>query len=321
MPIVTINLPLVSIVTPSFNQGEYIEETIQSILDQDYPNIEHIVIDGASTDGTVSMLKRYDRTISWLSEPDRGQSDAINKGFRRARGDILTWLCADDVYERNTVAKIVKHFEEHSSTDMVYGECLYIDSTGETIGKYPSRDFDIAALLPFGFIPQPTVFMRKSVLDRVGLVDTDLHFAMDLDLWVRIAMGGRVDFIPEILARYRLHDGTKTVSSREAFEREGIRVKERYLNDANFKKCLDSSYRNVSCRVYLKTASFYFYEGEVTKTVQYLIKAFAANPVSRELWGLPYGAWRSIRRMRNRRMVPHSSERRIKYVVRSRPGS
>jgi glycosyltransferase involved in cell wall biosynthesis len=314
-------LPLVSVITPSFNQGEFIEETIQSILDQDYPNIEHIVIDGASTDGTVSMLKRYDRRISWLSEPDRGQSDAINKGFRRARGDIMTWLGADDVYERNTVAKIVKHFEEHSDTGMVYGECLYINSMGQTIGKYPSRDFDIAGLLLFGFIPQPTVFMRKSVLDRVGLVDTDLHFAMDLDLWVRIAMSGRVDFIPAILARYRLHDGTKTVSSSGAFEREGIRVKERYLNDANFKKCLDSSYRNVSCRVYLKIASFYFYEGEVTKTVQYLMKAFAANPVSREFWGLPYGAWRSIRRMQNRRMVPHSSERRIEYVVRSGRGS
>jgi len=318
---VTINLPLVSIVTPSFNQGEFIEETIQSILNQDYPNIEHIVIDGASTDGTLSVLKRYDGRIFWLSQPDRGQSDAINKGFRRARGDILTWLCADDLYERTTVAKIVKHFDEHSATAMVYGECLYIDSMGETIGKYPTRDFDIAALLLFGFIPQPTVFMRKSVLDRVGLADTDLHFAMDLDLWVRIAMSGRVDFISEILGRYRLHDGTKTVSSSGAFEREGIRVKERYLNDTNFKKCLDSSYRNVSCRVYLKIASFYFYEGEVTKTIQYLMKAFAANPVSRELWGLPYGAWRSIRRMRNRRMVPHSSDRRIEYVVRSGRGT
>jgi glycosyltransferase involved in cell wall biosynthesis len=312
-------LPLVSIVTPSFNQGAFIGDTIESILAQDYAHIEHIVIDGGSTDDTIGVLQHYNEKISWTSEPDRGQSDAINKGFLKARGEILTWLCADDVYERNTVSTVVSFFEEHPATSMVYGECLYIDAAGQIIGTYPGGQFDVTALLPFCFIPQPTAFIRKSVLDRVGFVDAELHFAMDLDLWARIAANGRVDFIPSVLARYRLHDGTKTVSASGAVEREGIRVRERYLNDASFRKCLGASYRDVSHQVYLKAASFYFYEAELAKTSRYLMKAFVANPKSWQIWGIPFYAWRAIRRMRTRRMASCSSEHRIEHLIGTRP--
>ena len=313
------NLPLVSIVTPSFNQGEFIEATIQSVLAQDYPNIEYIVIDGASTDATVNVLQRYAEKISWISEPDRGQSDAINKGFLRARGDILAWMCSDDLYEPDTVSQVIEHFRQHGTTDMVYGECQYIDSQGQPIGKYPSSEFDISSLLPFCFIPQPTVFMRRSLLDCVGMVDADLQYAMDLDLWARVAMSGRIDFMPQVLARYRLHDGTKTVSSSSAVEREGIRVRERYLGDPNFRKCLGASSRRVAGIVYLKAAAFHFYEGDFAKTCRYMIKAAAAHPANRELWQLPFNAWRAIGKKRRRKLFSDSADGRIDHLVGDRP--
>jgi len=313
------DLPLVSIVTPSFNQGEFIEETVQSVLAQDYPNIEHIVIDGASTDSTLSILRRYDGKISWISEPDRGQSEAINKGFRRARGEILSWLCADDLYYPDTVSEVVEHFHQHDGTDMIYGESQYIDSQGQPIGMYPSSEFNATSLLPFCFIPQPTVFMRKSILDRVGLVDSQLHYAMDLDLWARVAMQGRIDFMPRILARYRLHDGTKTVSSGSAVEREGIRVRERYLGDPDFRKCLGSSFRRVAGVVYLKAAAFYFYDGDLAKTFQYMMKAVAADPTNPELWRLPFNAWRAVSKKRQRRLAGDSPDGRIEHLVGNRP--
>jgi hypothetical protein len=163
--------------------------------------------------------------------------------------------------------------------------------------------------------------MRKSILDRVGLVDADLQFAMDLDLWARIAMSGQIDFIPEILARYRLHDGTKTVSSSGAVEQEGIRVRERYLKDPNFRIRLRSSFRSVAGIVYLKAASFHFYEGNLVKTLHYMMKAITADPTSRELWSLPFNVWRAVRKKRKWQLSRNSSGARIEHLVGNRPAT
>ncbi|HXG50606.1 MAG TPA: glycosyltransferase family 2 protein [candidate division Zixibacteria bacterium] len=313
------SLPKISIITPSLNQGRFLEQTIRSVLDQQYSNLEYIIIDGGSTDETLAVLRRYEKHLIWVSEPDNGQTDAINKGFLRAHGDIVAWLCADDLYEKDTIRRVVEYFQHHTATGMVYGECLYIDAQGKVIGKYPTTNFDIESLLSFCFIPQPTVFLRRSVLDRVGILDPALQFAMDLDLWIRVALKEQIDFLPKVLARYRLHNGSKTVSWSTAVEKEGIRVRERYLKDPALNKRIGRAHRKVSNTVFLRAASFYFYEGDLTKTVEYLMKAFRANPVSREIWRLPLYAWRSMCRRRERRLRNHSAEERIVHLVGARP--
>src|SRR5262245_23986726 len=160
--------PLVSIVTPSYNHGPYIEATIQSVLSQDYPHIEYIVVDGGSQDDTIGILKRYEGRLSWASERDQGQADAINKGFRMAHGEILAWLNSDDTYLPGAVRLAVQYFQSHPDVSMVYGEGHHVDVEGHIIARYPTEAFDYQRLSERCFICQPTVFFRAEVYREVG---------------------------------------------------------------------------------------------------------------------------------------------------------
>ena len=152
--------PLVSIVTPSYNKGSFVEETILSIKNQTYPHIEHIVMDGGSTDGTLDIMRKYSDSITWISEPDKGQSDAINKGWRMAKGEILAYLNADDTYMPWAVETAMKFLEQNPDLDMVYGDCNIINEQGTVIDRYPSTEFDLIKLASSqNMIPQPTVFL------------------------------------------------------------------------------------------------------------------------------------------------------------------
>lgn len=204
--------PLVSIVTPSFNQGRFIEASIESVLSQDYPFIEYIVIDGGSTDNTPDILKKYGKRIKWISEPDKGQSDAINKGFKMAKGSILAWLNSDDTYEPGAVKTAVNHFLSHPHTAMIYGNGNEIDENGKNIGSFKNtQDFDLDVLIcVFDYILQPTVFFRKDAFESVGGLKTELKWCMDWDLWIKIGKRYRIDYIPQLLANSRLHNSTKT---------------------------------------------------------------------------------------------------------------
>jgi glycosyltransferase involved in cell wall biosynthesis len=210
------NQPLVSVITPSFNQGQFIEETIQSVLNQNFPHIEYIVVDGGSTDGALAVIQRYQDRLVWLSEPDRGQADAINKGFRMAEGDILAWLCSDDTYVvPDAVSTVVDFFLQNPGVGMVYGQCNIIDEQGRFVRVLEAEDFDLQRLIHWSlgsFIPQPATFFRRAVLDKVGMLDVDLHFSMDVDLWIRIGREFEVRRIPYILANFRMHPGSKGVS-------------------------------------------------------------------------------------------------------------
>lgn len=212
---------LVSIITPSFNQGEFIEDTIKSVLAQDYPNIEYIVLDGGSTDNTLDVLKKYDDKIQWKSGKDKGQCFAIEKGFNWADGKIIIWLNSDDTLTVDAVSTAVGEFETDPDLAFVYGKSKYINAEGEVIGDYPTEPFDIERLSKVNFISQPSVFVNKSSYEAVGGVDTVLNYCFDYDLWIRLARKFPVKHIDKVLSNYRLHDDSKTVSSIHALKNSG----------------------------------------------------------------------------------------------------
>jgi glycosyltransferase involved in cell wall biosynthesis len=209
--------PLVSIVTPSFNQAAYLELTLRSVLEQDYPRIEYIVIDGASTDGSRQLIQRYaPRLAHWVSEPDLGQTDAINKGFSIAHGDIYAWLNSDDTYRSGAVAEAVKYLTRHPEIGMVYGQAYYIDPAGKIVGRYPAGPTDHRRLRQgVATIPQQATFFRSSLWRMVGPLDPTFYYAMDYDLWVRISGLSPIAFVRRPWANFRLHDTSKSL--REAF--------------------------------------------------------------------------------------------------------
>jgi GT2 family glycosyltransferase len=208
------NQPLVSIITPSLNQAAFIEAAIESVLAQDYPQIEYLVVDGGSTDGTLDILRSYGPRIRWISESDAGQSDAIDKGVRLTRGQVLAWLNADDIYLPGAVSRAVAAFAEDADRALVYGGAQDIDMHGHVVG--PSRQIEpwsMRRLLEFGdFIVQPAAFFLRSAYDAVGGLDRSLHYCMDYDLWIKLGQRYTVRYLDEPLAQTRIYDSTKTSS-------------------------------------------------------------------------------------------------------------
>ena len=204
--------PLVSVVTPSFQQGRYIERTLESVAGQTYAGgIEHIVMDGGSTDGTVSILERWRHRISFVSERDGGQAAATNSGFVKSRGEILSYLNSDDVYERGAVAAAVEAFDRDPAIDVVYGDADYIDVDDRVIKPYPTEPWSLERLKLICFLCQPAVFIRRRVIERFGLFDPRFDNCMDYEYWLRLALGGaRFRHIPIKMASFRLHREGKT---------------------------------------------------------------------------------------------------------------
>lgn len=213
-------LPLVTIVTPSFNQGKFIRETINSVLAQDYPRIEYLIIDGGSTDETLDILKEYDGKIKWISEKDNGQTEAINKGWKMGKGEILAWLNSDDTYLPGAVCKAVDFLCANKEFIMVYGEGWHIDESGNVIERYPTEPFNFNRLAETCFICQPTAFICREALEQVGFLDERLNYCMDYDYWIRIGKKHRIGYINEFLANSRLHTETKTLGQRTNVQKE-----------------------------------------------------------------------------------------------------
>jgi len=222
--------PLVTIVTPSYNQGGFIRETIESVLAQDYPHVEHLIIDGGSTDETAGVVAEYSGRLGWVSESDRGQSDAINKGFRRAKGDIVCWLNSDDVLMPRAVSRAVAEFARDAELKAVYGDAYRIDREGELIGEFPKAGPPNLWKLVYhsDYISQPTVFLRRRALDEVGYLDESLQWGMDWELFIRLGKRGRIAYVPEIFASQREYDDTKTASGGFARFRELVRIMRRH---------------------------------------------------------------------------------------------
>jgi len=220
--------PLVSIVTPSLNMGSFIEETICSTLDQDYPHIQYMVVDGGSTDGTIEILERYGGRLKYISEPDRGQAHAVNKGFQMTQGSIFTFLNADDTLLPGAVTAAVEAFASNAEVGVIYGNAWHMSGDSARIGPYPVEKYDPERFARRCFICQPAAFIRREAFADVGMLDTHLHYALDYDLWIRFARLYPMKKIDAFLAASRLHAQSKTVGQTGRALEETLRTLSRH---------------------------------------------------------------------------------------------
>ena len=227
--------PLVSIVTPTYNMGRFLEETIQSVLSQDYPNIEYIVVDAGSTDETLAILEKYRGRLEFYSGPDHGTADAINKGFARLHGSVFAYLNADDTYLPGAISTAMRSLAAEPEAGVVYGDANWVDEQGRALAPYPVQPFDAALLSQECFISQPAAFIRREVFELAGRMDPKLQYAYDYDLWIRIARLYPLRKVDTLLANSRMHLDNKTVGQRRAVLRETLELLESHYGYVPFR--------------------------------------------------------------------------------------
>lgn len=229
--------PKISVITPSFNQVDFIERTIKSVLSQNYPNLEYLVMDGGSTDGTVEVLKKYGPKITWRSEKDEGQGDAINKGLKLAKGEILGYLNSDDTLEPGALRLVGEFFQRHPNTMWAFGRCRIIDENDKEIRKFITayKNFWLArynykTLLILDYISQPAVFWRRKAYEEVGEFNIKEFWELDYDYWLRLGRKYQPGFIDKYLANFRVHKKSKTAQDIRHFLEEA-RVAKKYTKN------------------------------------------------------------------------------------------
>jgi glycosyltransferase involved in cell wall biosynthesis len=280
LPPVVINdpaLPLVSIVTPSFNQGCYIRETIESVLNQDYPNIEYWVIDGGSNDDTLAVLAAYesDPRLNWMSEPDAGQSDAINKGWSRCRGAILAWLNSDDIYLPGAIRAQVNALLRNPACGVVYSDAIYVGPDSRPIARLAGRPYDPLRLVRIELPIQPTTFLRRCVCEQIGPLNNRFRYSMDTEYWVRAARVTSFCYERFWAATYRLHQHSKTVADFDGFYRDWLAIVDAFFSDPVWSNRYRDQRRSVYADIYSAMANLEAKQGALARSLRYLIRAAA----------------------------------------------
>jgi len=272
-------LPLVSIVTPSYNQARFLEATLRSVLDQNYPHIEYLVVDGASTDGSVEIIRRYaDRLAWWVSEKDAGQSEAINKAFRRAQGEFVGWLNSDDIYLPGAVSAAMAAFQSHPEAGLIYGDALAIDSDGEPFNVMRARQYTLADLIAFQIICQPAAFMRRSVLESAGYLNPAYHLLMDNLLWMCMAQKAPILYVPQTWAAARYHDQAKNRTRGAAYGQEARLLIEDLKSRLDFSDLIQLEEKRIQAGVERFDAFYLTDAGQPWQALRSYWKAFRLHP-------------------------------------------
>ena len=271
-------MTLVSIITPSFNQASYLEQTILSVLNQEYPRIEYIVIDGASTDNSVDIIKKYENKLAyWVSEKDNGQADAINKGFARATGDIIAWLNSDDYYLAGTVSSAVKIFEENPGVVLVYGNMFAVGEHGKTFNTLNYNQLTLEDFLCFQIIGQPAVFIRHSALENLKL-DSSFHFLLDHYMWIQIAQRGKILHVDQTWAAARYHAEAKNRAKAAEFGREAFRILENVKRDKLLAPMLAKVERRARASAHRVDARYLLDGGQAAASLSAWMRALIIHP-------------------------------------------
>lgn len=271
--------PLVSIITPSFNQAAYLEHTLRSVFSQDYPQIEHIVVDGGSTDGSLEIIQSYASKLAWwVSERDEGQAAAINKGLVRARGEVVAWLNSDDLYLPGAVAGAVKALQTYPQAGMVYGDAISINASGCPIKALKFPDWGLEQLIGFRIICQPAVFMRRSALQAAGGLDPKYHYMLDHHLWIRLAQKASVKHVSAFWAAARHHPAAKNVAQAVKFGRETLQLLDWMKSEPGLAPVIARNARQVHAGAYRLNARYLLDGGMPKQALKAYAQAFLAQP-------------------------------------------
>ena len=281
--------PRVSIITPSYNQGRFIEETIRSVLLQGYPDLEYIIIDGSSTDGSVDIIRKYEKWLAyWVSERDQGQSDAINKGFARATGEVLAWLNSDDVYLPGAVQEAASALGAHPTAALVYGQCDQCDATGTVLLRLGKPfDLDYVLLEMQNVIPQPSAFIRRRAAHQAGPLNTELYYVMDWDYWLRLAVLGDIQFVDSVWSKYRYYPASKSGNQSSRYYDELFAIYRSFLRRKTLPDHIARLRTAALLRLHLRAASRYYTIGQLAQARRHVLLAMQADwrTVLKPEWG------------------------------------